>query len=191
MKEDNKENEKEEKEKEEIDYIKKYRLGFKEYITEKLVEEYPAKLKNENKIKLWSISCNKDTKHNGKIEYSRFSVFPLPKIYIKDYNKNFKLIMEENSYPFTKQKEDSIEWHVNFSHSQLFVAYGSHFFAQDEILVAEHPSLGSLCECLFKEEINTNLKPKTKEGKFATPILIQNIEKKIKFKIDVNSKEGR
>ncbi len=41
------------------------------------------------------------------------------------------------------------EWWVNFADPHLFVAYGSSLFAQDEIQVAEHPSLGHLREALY------------------------------------------
>jgi hypothetical protein len=44
-----------------------------------------------------------------------------------------------------------VEWHVNFADPNLFYAYGSVFFAQDEIQVAEHPILGSLREAIVAE----------------------------------------
>ncbi len=38
----------------------------------------------------------------------------------------------------------AVEWHVNFADPRLFTAYGTGFFAQDEMQVAEHPGLGAL-----------------------------------------------
>jgi hypothetical protein len=40
---------------------------------------------------------------------------------------------------------------VNFADEHLFVAYASRLFAQDEIQVAEHPSLGHLKEKLVRK----------------------------------------
>src|SRR5829696_8622591 len=37
-----------------------------------------------------------------------------------------------------------VNWHLNFAGPDLFFAYGSAAFAQDEIQVAEHPVLGSV-----------------------------------------------
>ena len=48
---------------------------------------------------------------------------------------------------------NAVEWHVNFADPLLFGAYGTAFFAQDEIQVAEHPALAALHEVLAALEL--------------------------------------
>ena len=38
--------------------------------------------------------------------------------------------------------EGAVEWHVNFADTRLFFGYGTGLLAQDEMQVAERPSLG-------------------------------------------------
>ena len=61
--------------------------------------------------------------------------------------------------PSTDAKE--VEWYINFADSSLFFAYGTALFAQDEMQVAEHPSLASLRELMQanKQDPNNRLIP--------------------------------
>lgn len=76
----------------------------------------------------------------------------------------FLLRINDGFYQYGEEKAPSIAWHVNFADSQLFRYYGGttgrlaifayfnlftgQLFAQDEILVAEHPLLAALREAL-------------------------------------------
>jgi hypothetical protein len=74
----------------------------------------------------------------------------------------------------------------------LFVAYGGGLFAQDEMQVAEMPSLGHLKEALDHTCTNGDpLMPFTRIQDVPTPILIRNIERRCKVFTDVNVAQGR
>ena len=68
-------------------------------------------------------------------------------------------------FKYAEQTDPKIvDWHLNFSDPDLFVAYGSELLAQDEIQVAEHPILGSIREMLvsnnrYAETVDDDGKP--------------------------------
>ena len=96
-----------------------------------------------------------------------------------------KVIVTPDIFKYDERVEESHakHWYMNFAHSQLFVAWRSSLFAQDEIQVCEHPSLGSLKEYLMKKcQTNTNLTPLTVQTT-ATPILIKNVDRKISVNV--------
>jgi len=76
---------------------------------------------------------------------------------------------------------------VNFADPELFVAYGSRLFAQDEMQAAEHPVLGAL-----KEALNAaGARARTEERGQPTPILIAGAERRCRVATDPNQAEGR
>lgn len=81
----------------------------------------------------------------------------------------------------------AVEWHVNFADPNLFVAYGTALFAQDELQVAEHPVLGSLKETLLSEGLPTV----TVEGSEPTPVLITDVERRCRVLTDPDPVSGR
>uniref|UniRef100_A0A6B2LC95 PARG catalytic Macro domain-containing protein n=1 Tax=Arcella intermedia TaxID=1963864 RepID=A0A6B2LC95_9EUKA len=106
---------------------------------------------------------------------------------------------------------DEQSWWVNFADSRLFVAYSSRLFAQDEMQVAEHPSLAHLA-CLLRYDVAKlreyerkvgkgeevvppeTLKPVfpyTREDDAATPILITGVERRVIVETDANEEKGR
>jgi len=87
-------------------------------------------------------------------------------------------IITVDAYPLTSNQPGLTEWFVNFADSDLFYAYGSSLFAQDEIMTTEYPLLGSVRE--FIQHIQqttpgTRLSTRTIEGLRPTPILITNV----------------
>ena len=66
----------------------------------------------------------------------------------------------------------AVEWHVNFADLILFGAYGTAFFAQDEIQVAGHPSLVALEEALAARDRPVL----TVEDGSPTPVLVAGVE---------------
>jgi hypothetical protein len=81
----------------------------------------------------------------------------------------------------------AVEWHVNFADPNLFVAYGSGLFAQDEMQVVEHPILGALKEALTARGISA----RTVERQRPTPILVMGAERRCRVATDQNAEEGR
>jgi hypothetical protein len=61
-------------------------------------------------------------------------------------SKKFYLDIREDLYDYKKAStsEGSHEWHVNFADTHLFFGFNTGLFAQDEIQVAEMPTLAHL-----------------------------------------------
>ena len=78
-------------------------------------------------------------------------------------------------------------WHVNFADPVLFVAYGSHLLAQDELQCCEHPALGSLKEALEA----ATLVARTEERGRPTPILIRGVERRCTLDTAPSLEAGR
>lgn len=95
----------------------------------------------------------------------------------------------EDVYDYSPALRESraVEWHVNFADPNLFVAYGSGLFAQDEMQVAEHPVLGALKEALISQGNSA----RTEENGRPTPILITGAERLCRVATDWNAGEGR
>jgi hypothetical protein len=78
-------------------------------------------------------------------------------------------------------------WHLNFANFDLFSAYGSGLFAQDEMQVAEHPVLASLREALLRENLSTLTIEKCRP----TPILVRGAERRVRIATEPNAAEER
>ncbi|GAB2478733.1 hypothetical protein [Algoriphagus taiwanensis] len=154
----------------------------------KLMVEEPAQLFSKNKRIVYDLSCPPSAVYHGKIEYSRWQKMDLPEeVYLG--NKSIKPILQEGYYDYEpiESQVPVKEWHVNFADGDLFIAYGSDLFAQDETQVAEHPVLASL-----KQKLNTlRSDPYTVEHGEPTPILISGVERRCWVKTDPNIEEGR
>jgi hypothetical protein len=83
--------------------------------------------------------------------------------------------------------ENAIEWHVNFADPNLFVAYGSSRFAQDEMEVTEHPVLGALREALVAD----GRLAVTVDHSEPTPVLVMGVQRRCRVSTDPNLAEGR
>jgi len=109
-----------------------------------------------------------------------------------DTRPQFEMREDTFEYIPNKDPEHVAEWYVNFADTRLFVAYQGPLFAQDEMQVAEMPSLGHLKECLLdKARDDASMNPLTREHNKPTPILISGIERRVFVKTDVNPHEDR
>lgn len=85
--------------------------------------------------------------------------------------------LREDVFTYDPPPPGCVEWHLNFAHTILFVAYPGPLFAQDEMQVAEHPALASVREWLTTVSI-PGLRPVTREDNAATPVLIRGVERR-------------
>jgi hypothetical protein len=153
-----------------------------------LMDEHPPVLRDANKLAVFKIACPPRSTHGGQLVYTRWKAVPLP-----DFREPSQTIgtavLREGFYDYAPASGDSaaVEWHVNFADPELFVAYGSRLFAQDEMQVAEHPVLGALKEALYI----AGARARTEEGGQPTPILIAGAERRCMVATDPNPAEGR
>lgn len=154
-----------------------------------LVRQHPPVLRNENKRVLFAIACPAGTVHAGRLEYSRWPEIPLPVPLALDADRAVRLtLVRDGFYDYRPVLEPGVgvEWHVNFADPNLFYAYGSALFAQDEIQVAEHPILGSLREALVAEGRPTT----TIENGRPTPVLVRGVERRVRIRSAPEAESG-
>ncbi|GBB89541.1 hypothetical protein RclHR1_16260001 [Rhizophagus clarus] len=142
---------------------------------------------------------------HGKMEYTRWEEFPLPKSF-KGENDTFKdgKVMEievrNDVFDYSPPEDDNtVNWYINFADRNVFGYYGGNLFAQDESQCLEHPALCSLRDYLVKRDQVSCLttahpvltKISSSPSYISTPILIRGVERKVQVKTDVNENEKR
>lgn len=154
--------------------------------TQELVETYPPDLYDSNKKIVYDIACPPGSLHQGEIVLSRWRAMTLPETFLT----SGKTVLEEYSGYFEYElsnTSNAMEWYLNFADRHLFFAYGSHLFAQDEMQVAEHPTLASLREAM----VATDIKPLTVEDKIPTPVLVRGVERRCAIATNPDAEQKR
>lgn len=150
----------------------------------KLLQDHPPRLRHQNKAALFRLAYPSGTQPQGIIELTRWRA---------DVDDDLRLpegmdaIGQPNFYDYPSPPDGCLTWHVNFSDPQLFVAYGSGLFAQDEMQVAEHPLLGSVREALLAAD----LPARTRDADGGSPILIRGVERRIEVQTNADRGAGR
>ncbi|KAJ5077866.1 poly(adp-ribose) glycohydrolase [Anaeramoeba ignava] len=168
--------------------IKSFIINEKSLETAKLFKEHPPKWNDQNKRLVAQISCPPDAVHSGTLSFSRWKSFPIPENV--DLGSNLKIQSKESFYEYGRENPNNniYDWHLNFAHSHLFIAYSSGLFAQDEMQVTEHPALGSLREWLNNQK---EIVPLTRTSEGPTPILVRGVERRVSIDTTPNLKLGR
>ena len=160
------------------------------YEAAELVRRHPPVLRHENKQVLFAIARPGGAVHSGQLEYSRWAEMPFPLSRSDQQVSPERLVVVRDGHYDYRPVLDpgvAVEWHVNFADPNLFYAYGSVLFAQDEIQVAEHPALASLREALVAEGLPTTT---TTNGR-PTPALVMGAERRIHIQTDPGAASGR
>ncbi len=114
------------------------------YQAAQLARRHPAVLRHENKQVLFAIGCPADAIHAGQLEYSRWPEIPLPR-QVDPARAAGLVVVRDGYYDYRPTPDPGIDldWYVNFADPNLFYAYGSTLFAQDEIQDrrAPHPRI--------------------------------------------------
>ena len=153
-----------------------------------LMSEHPPVLRDPNKRVVFDIACGPGDVHGGSLGYSRWAAMALPDAVDADAAAGLVLARDGYfDYVPTFDPADTVEWHVNFADPDLFVAYGSSLFAQDEMQCAEHPSLGALKEALVADGRSAV----TVEHGQPTPVLVTGVERRCHVATDPSDTEGR
>ena len=87
---------------------------------------------------MFDVACPPRSEHRGSIAYSRWASLELAAT-VRPAEAARRVIVREGMYdyaptpgPGARDGAIGIDWHVNFADRQLFLAYGSGLFAQDE-----------------------------------------------------------
>ena len=153
-----------------------------------LVADHPPRLSDRNKKVVFEVASPSGMSHRGRLDYSRWASLPWPESV--DPGAAMRRAVDRPGFFDYEPEPDrpgAVEWHVNFADPILFVAYGSGLFAQDEMQVAEHPALGSLCEALRARAIRTM----TEEDGRPTPVLMMGVPRLCRVATEPDVAEGR
>ena len=155
---------------------------------QRLMDDHPPVLRNPNKKIVFGIACPPGSSHDGRIIYTRWRAMRLPDSTVP-YRVIGSTVRREGFFDYLPilDQGGAVEWHVNFADPNLFVAYGTPLFAQDEMQVAEHPILGALKEALDELGARTL----TKEGGEPTPVLVAGAERRCRVATDADPSKGR
>lgn len=110
-----------------------------------LFAAHPPRWVHRNKKALYQHLCPPGTRHIGELTISRWPVQPLP-LTARCASAATQIQLRPDLFTYDAAPSGTIEWHLNFAHSSLFIAYGGPLFAQDEMQVAEHPVLACVRE---------------------------------------------
>jgi hypothetical protein len=180
--------------------IKNHLTHHKSFIASELVKHNPPKWYCKNKELIYKMATPEgvDSFH-GKLEYTRWEEFPLPKSFGES---DMKIEVKNDVFDYSPPEDDNtVVWYINFADRNVFGYYGGNLFAQDESQCLEHPALCSLRDYLKREDqesclttarpILTKNSSSSSSSSISTPILIRGVERKAQVKTDVNENEKR
>jgi hypothetical protein len=148
--------------------------------------ERPPVLRHPNKRLVFEIACPAGSAISGTMTYTRWKAIPLPaEVNVRAAAERVEA--RDGFYDFAAIPANAVHWHVNFADPELFGAYGSGLFAQDEMQVAEHPVLGALREALVAD----GRRAVTVQDRVPTPVLVRGVERRCRIETGRNAAEGR
>lgn len=163
-------------------------LGRAVFTIDELFVAHPPRWQHRNKKALFEHLCPPGTRHDGELTVSRWAPRSLPLAGRAPDRTAIEL--RPDVFTYDPPAAGAVEWHLNFAHSSLFIAYGGPLFAQDELQVAEHPALACVRERLAARP-EPGLAPRTREDDQATPVLIRGAPRRGAVATDVNFDEDR
>lgn len=159
------------------------------FAVDELFAAHPPRWVHRNKKALYEHLCPPGTRHSGELTVSRWAVRPLP-LGARGADATTQIELRPDVFTYDQPAASASEWHLNFAHSSLFIAYGGPLFAQDEMQVAEHPVLACVRERLAARP-EPGLAPLTREHEVATPVLIRGAQRRGAVATAPNADEGR
>lgn len=151
----------------------------------KLHSEFPPRWRHDNKRLVYQIGCWSGVPFEGDVVYARWPALELP----ADIPSKAPFSVKPGLFAY-EEPDDSkvVDWHLNFADPDLFVAYGSPLFAQDELQVAEHPILGSIREALIAKGMRASTVDQ--QGN-PTPVTITGVQRRCAFNTQPINEAGQ
>jgi hypothetical protein len=110
----------------------------RDFVAQEIVDKFPARLHDRNKRVVFDMSSPPGSQHSGTIFFTRWMPIPLPEM-VSRTNAHPVIELRDDYFTYEPQTPGRFDWHLNFSHYDLFCAYGGALFAQDEIQVTGVP----------------------------------------------------
>ena len=158
------------------------------FTAQELMYSHLPVIHDANKRIVYEIACPADCAYAGEIVYTRWPAFALP----DGADAHRALVLLESRPGFfdylpADNLPGAVEWYVNFADPRLFCGYGTSLFAQDEMMVAEHPALGAIREALR----SGGYPALTEDDTGPTPVLVTGVARRARIATEVNAEEGR
>lgn len=150
-------------------------LGRVQVAAAELMRSHPPKWKHRNKRGVFDHVCPPDSVHAGELAVSRWGQRELPLAEVWR-PATCEVRADVFTYAPRTTARPGLDWHLNFAHHSLFIAYGGPLLAQDELQVLEHPALAAVREYLQRRG-DPALAPLTRDA-VATPVLIRGVERR-------------
>ena len=159
-------------------------MARKEFEAAELAARFPPRLLHPHKQLVHRLACPPERPPSGTLVVTRWAAMALP----PDLGpREVALEVAPRFFDYAAAAPGEREWHLNFADAHLFGFYGGALLAQDELQVAEHPSLASLREAL----VGSDLPPLTTEGGRPTPVLVRGVERRCEIATDPDDEAGR
>lgn len=145
-----------------------------------LVAAYPPRFTHPNKQLVYAISEGRP--HDGTVTVSRWAPMALPSGAMRCPT----LDAVPGYFTYASSAPGWIDWHQNFADPHLFGYYAGALFAQDEMMVTEHPALASV-----RGAMSAAGEPAfTVEGG-PTPVLVAGVERRCVVDTEPDLAPGR
>lgn len=157
-----------------------------EFDAQSLVSHFPPEVHDANKRIVFDMACSAGSEHSGTVSFSRWREQDLPETMTRVAERP-ALELDDAFFSYPASPPNQVEWHLNFAHHHLFIAYGGPLFAQDEMQVAEHPALASLRHAV----IDAGGTPMTVKDGAATPVCIMGVQRRCTVATEPDASAGR
>jgi len=161
-----------------------YRLQFD---AQALLLDHPPYFRNANKALLFELAYPDRRPSPATIEVTRWRQVASDTPLTLSPAVPTDLRPDYFDYQPAANPQTTLEWHVNFADPNLFYAYSSNLFAQDEMQVAEHPLLACVRQALLAKR----LEARTADRAGATPVLVRNVERRLSIATNPDPAAGR
>jgi len=149
-----------------------------------LMAEYPPRWQHANKAAVFQIANSSGFPYQGEIHYARWKALRLA----GPVEKRSHVQVTPGFFEYSPPAPGFTEWHVNFADRHLFGFYSSALMAQDEMQVAEHPTLASLREALLAQHRRAETLDAQGDP---TPITVSGVQRRCSIDSKPDPQAGR
>jgi hypothetical protein len=167
-------------------------LLFREqWLGQHLEQDHPPRFSHPHKALLYELAGGAAAASNNLLTVSRWRQAPEPRAC---WTNSLQLECRDGYFQYDAPSlVTRSDWYLNFADVDLFGFYAGPLFAQDELQVAEHPTLISL-RSMLKERGRADERyvPRTRDASgMPTPVLVSGVERRIAVDTTANARAGR
>ena len=163
----------------------RFLVARKQWDTRQLVADQKPKFFHSHKELLYDLAYSKSHQGAGRIGFSRWGPRPLPDGLAES---SVAVSSRPGFFDYAETAPgQAAEWHINFANNEIFSAWATSLFAQDEVQVAEHPGLIAMRLAAMKEGLSLFCV----EDESPRPILVTGVERRLRIDTATNPRQGR